>query len=72
MIHHADCHEVLPTLPANSLQLVLEDMPYFKTNLDFDCTLSVGKNGKGKPIVPENSLVVAGLAVATGDVSDKP
>ena len=50
MMYHADCHDVLPTLPANSLQLVLEDMPYFKTNLDFDCTLSVGKNGKGKPI----------------------
>ncbi|MCY4490424.1 MAG: site-specific DNA-methyltransferase [Thaumarchaeota archaeon] len=35
-IHNADCRDVLPTIPDESIDLILTDPPYLTTNLKFD------------------------------------
>lgn len=38
---HGDCLQVLPTLPDNSVQMVLCDLPYGTTNCAWDCRIDL-------------------------------
>ncbi len=42
-LYNQDSFEVIKTLPPNSVHICVEDMPYFKTTLEFDCELNDGK-----------------------------
>lgn len=38
-MHHADCRDILPTLAAGSVDMVLCDLPYGTTNCRWDVEL---------------------------------
>jgi len=40
-MHHADCRDILPTLPAASVDMVLCDLPYGTTNCRWDVELDL-------------------------------
>ena len=42
-IHLKDNEEILKILPDKSIDLILEDMPYNNTNLDFDYAVNLEK-----------------------------
>jgi site-specific DNA-methyltransferase (adenine-specific) len=59
-IYHGDCREILPTLEAGSVDLVLTDPPY---GMRWDAKVTRGKNGTGKQGPTRNY----GITIANDD-----
>lgn len=62
-LYHGDCLEILPTLPANSIDAIVTDPPYGQTNESYDGSNAASMRrdvwSLAAKVMPDNACIVA-------------